>query len=156
KICFASAQKLFATPQIVFVAKQIGGAVLSMCFVPTNHNHKQTRRQHMSPHVRILQNFVRATDAEVIALGVGVNKGLTGNAKFPNPPVDPKTLQAATDEVISAIGAQSSGGPPATALKNDKRNALIVLLRKLAHYVQDECGGNEAAALSAGFQVASQ
>jgi len=39
--------------------------------------------------------------------------------------------------------------------KKNKRDAVIDLLVKLAHYVQDNCGQNPAALLSSGFQLAT-
>jgi hypothetical protein len=43
----------------------------------------------------------------------------------------------------------------ATAEKRNRQEALIVLLRKLKHYVEDNCGNDMAVLLSSGFQAAS-
>ena len=81
--------------------------------------------------------------------------GLTGNAAFPAPTVDLKAVQAAADDLNAALAAQAHGGTAATAEKNNKQEALIVLLRKLKHYVEDNCGNDLAVLLSSGFQSAA-
>ena len=85
-----------------------------------------------TPHVRVLQNLKRQTDAQLIASADAV-KGPNGNPAYANPPVDLKAAQAAVDSLNAAIAAQPSGGPPATAHKNNKREELIAILRRLAH-----------------------
>ena len=98
----------------------------------------------MPQHIRILQNFIARTDAQLIASAGAVIKGMTGNSALPSAPVDLKALQTAIDDLNAAIAAQPNGGPAATAHKNNKRDELIAILRKLAHYVQDNCGGDLA------------
>jgi len=85
----------------------------------------------------------------------GIIAGLTDNPAFPSPTVDLKAVQAATDELKAALAAQPNGGPAATAEKNNKKEALIVLLRKLKHYVEDSCNNDLAVLLSSGFQAAA-
>jgi hypothetical protein len=51
--------------------------------------------------------------------------------------------------------AQACGWTTATAGKKNKQEALISLLRKLKHYVEDHCGNEAAVLLSSGFQAAS-
>ncbi len=102
-------------------------------------------------HVRVLQNFGRQTDAQLIAFTVAVIKGLTGNPALASPPVDLKVVQAAVDNLVAAIAAQPSGGRAATAHKSDVRHELIRIVRKLALYVQDTCGGDRAVVLNSGF-----
>ena len=46
-------------------------------------------------------------------------------------------------------------GTAATAEKNNRREALIALLRKVKHYVEDNCGNDLAVLLSSGFQAAA-
>jgi hypothetical protein len=55
----------------------------------------------------------------------------------------------------AALAAQAHGGTAATAEKNNKQEALIGLLRKLKHYVEDNCGNDLAVLLSSGFQAAA-
>jgi hypothetical protein len=79
---------------------------------------------------------------------------MTGNKHYPNPPVDLADVQAALTVFSAAIAAQASGGVHATSDKNKKRHALVVLLRKLASYVQGNCDDDVTTLLSSGFQAA--
>ena len=63
-------------------------------------------------------------------------------------------MQAAVDDLNAALAAQLNGGPAATADKNNKKAALIGLLRRLRHYVEDNCGNDLSVLLSSGFQAA--
>ncbi len=63
-------------------------------------------------------------------------------------------MQGAVDELNAALAAQAHGGTAATAKKKNKQEALITLLRKLKHYVEDNCDNNAANVLSTGLQVA--
>ena len=109
----------------------------------------------MSQHIRILQGYRKQTDGQLIAAAWAVIQGLTGSAVFASPPVDLKTAQTTVDELNAAIAAQPNGGPAATAHKNNKPTELSAILAKLAHYVQDNCGGDPATVLNAGFTVAA-
>jgi hypothetical protein len=68
--------------------------------------------------------------------------------------VDLKTVQDAVDDLSAALAAQPNGGPMATAEKKNRQAALIVLLRRLRHYVEDHCGNDLSVLLSSGFQAA--
>jgi len=108
----------------------------------------------MSPHVRIADRLTAQSAEQLVATAATIITGLTGNAVFPSTPVDLKTVQAAVDDLNSAIVAQAHGGPAATAEKYQKQDALIALLRRLKHYVEDHCGNDVAVVLSSGFQPA--
>ena len=109
----------------------------------------------MSPRVRAVIGFKRFNDPQLVTTGRGVVKEMKGNPNFPNPPEELKTLESAVEELSAALAAQVQGGTAATAHKKNKRDAVIDLLVKLAHYVQDNCGQNPAALLSSGFQLAT-
>jgi len=108
----------------------------------------------MSPHIRIADGLRTQSAERLITTAGAIINGLTGNPSFPAPPVDMKTLQAAVDDLNAALAAQPQGGPSATAEKNNKKEALIVLLRRLRHYVDENCGNDLSVLLSSGFQAA--
>jgi len=108
----------------------------------------------MSPHIRIADGLRTQSAERLITTAGAVINGLTGNPSFPAPPVDMKTLQAAVDDLNAALAAQPQGGPSATAEKNNKKEALIALLRRLRHYVDENCGNDLSILLSSGFQAA--
>ena len=80
---------------------------------------------------------------------------MTGNPAYPSPPIDLKTLQSAVDDLNAALAAQAHGGAAATAEKKNKQEALIKILRRLKHYVEDNCENDLAVLLSSGFQAAA-
>ena len=100
---------------------------------------------------RVLTNFSRAADDSLKVIAGTIHQGLTGNPAFPNPTVPLPALEAAIRAFSAALVAQTQGGTVATADKKDKRETLVTLLRKLAGYVEDNCGGNLATLLSSGF-----
>jgi hypothetical protein len=105
--------------------------------------------------LRVLLGFSSAGDHQLEDTAGAVIKGLTGNATYPTPPVTPAALQTALTAFTAAIAAQEQGGTQATADKNNKRDALIGLLRQLAGYVQQNCGNDLAKLLSSGFEAVS-
>ncbi len=108
----------------------------------------------MATRVRAVDGFKNQSAEQLVATGGTIITGLTGNPAFPSPPVDLKTVQAAVDDLNAALAAQAHAGPAGTAEKNNKQEALIVLLRRLKHYVEDNCGNDLAVLLSSGFQAA--
>ena len=109
----------------------------------------------MSYPVRVASKFNRQSADQLITMASAVITGLTGNPAFPAPAVDLKTLQAAADDLNAALAAQVHGGKTATAEKNNRREALIALLRKLKLYVEGNCENDPAVLLSSGFQAAA-
>jgi hypothetical protein len=109
----------------------------------------------MNTRMRIMVGFKKMSAEQLIALAGAVIAGLTNNPALPAPTVDMKTVQAAADELNAALTAQAHGGKAATAEKNNKKEALIAILRTLKHYVEDHCGNDPAVLLSSGFQAAS-
>jgi hypothetical protein len=152
----------FITPPSVSVAlrsgsatETIGGDAPSIVFVtkPIVSTLKTNGEKTMATFIRVMLGFQRLSDSQIISLAGAVLKGLPA---FTNPPVDLlKLLETALDELNAAIAAQAHGGAAATAEKNNKREAVIALLRQLAHYAQDNCGNDRAKLLSSGFQLAS-
>ena len=105
--------------------------------------------------LRVLLGFTNAPDHALEETAGAVIKGMTGNALYPTPPVTMTALQAALTAFTLAIAAQAQGGSAATADKNNKRDALVALLRQLAGYVQLNCGNNLANLLASGFEAVS-
>jgi hypothetical protein len=108
----------------------------------------------MSQHVRAVDASRGQSAEQLIAVCGGIIKGLTDNPAYPSPSIDLKTLQAAVDDLNAALAAQAHGGKAATAEKKNKQEDLISIMRKLKHYVEDNCGNDAAVLLSSGFQVA--
>lgn len=108
----------------------------------------------MSQRARIADGFTRQSAKQLVTMADSVITGLTGNSAFPAPTVELKAVQDAADGLKAALAAQALGGTAATAEKNNRKEALIVLLRRLKFYVEDNCGNDRAVLLSSGFQAA--
>ena len=108
----------------------------------------------MPQHIRIADRPKKQISELLVTMPGAVVNGLTGNPAFPAPAVDLKAVQAAADGLKAALVAQAQGGTAATADKNNKQEALTVLLHNLKHYVEDNCGNDAAVLLSSGFQPA--
>jgi hypothetical protein len=109
----------------------------------------------MSHRIRIADRFAKQSAEQLVIMADAVITGLTNNPAFPAPPVDLNAVQAAGNELKAAATAQVHGGPAATAEKKNKQEALIKILRKLKHYVEDNCENDLAVLLSSGFQAAA-
>lgn len=105
--------------------------------------------------LRVLLGFADAPDHSLEELATAVLLKLYGNPAYPSPTVASAALTSARDAFTAAIAAASLGGPAQTADKNNKRDALVSLLRQLAAYVQDRHGNDLAKLLSSGFEAVS-
>lgn len=107
------------------------------------------------PHLRVSLTFISESDHVVEDTAGGVVENLYGSAAFATPPVTKVALETALSEFRVAIDQMEQGGTAATAEKNNKRDALVVLLRQLASYVELNCNNDLATLLSSGFQAVS-
>jgi hypothetical protein len=105
--------------------------------------------------IRVSLSFARLPDQELDNFAQSIKDQMTGNTAFPTPPVTMANLQTAKDDFTQKIADAAVGGPPATAAKNNSRQALLGLLRQLASYVQIASNNDTAALLSSGFQAMS-
>ena len=62
-------------------------------------------------------------------------------------------MTTALDDFTTSLANAAGGGITLTAIKNDKRTALVVLLRELASYVQVACKGDLTILLSSNFPI---
>ena len=112
------------------------------------------------PQLRVQLSFSNAPDHSVEERATSVLGGLYTSplwAPLPTAPDFPTEAQltASRDAFTEAISAASMGGPADTAAKNNARDALIAILRKLAGYVQDHHDNDLAKLLASGFEAVS-
>jgi hypothetical protein len=108
----------------------------------------------MSQNLRVVNGFNPRSASQLVRAGGVVLAGLTDNPAFPSPPLDLKMLQTAVDDLNAALAARAQAREAARAEKDSKRAALIAQLRRLSHYVEDNCGNDLAVFLSSGFRAA--
>ncbi len=93
------------------------------------------------------------SDALLITDTGSIINDLTGNASYPTPAPTLTVVQTALDAFIAAVADAANGGVALTAIKNDKRDALVILVRELASYVQVTCKGDLTVLLTSGFPI---
>jgi hypothetical protein len=119
--------------------------------VPEHLYHKK----HM-PQIRVNLGFCYAADHVVEETADDVHTGMTGNAHFPTPPVPLADLLTATTAFSNARAEQSQTGKAGTAAKDNAREALLDVLRRLAAYVEEASDNDPAKLLSSGFEMVSR
>ena len=104
---------------------------------------------------KVSLGFAELSDTELDNFAQGVINALTGNATYPTPPVTLADLKAAVDDFTAKMAAAQTGGVSATAAKNNSRDTLVGMLRKVATYIQLMCNEDPALLLTSGFQMQS-
>ena len=87
-----------------------------------------------------------ANMAHIVAKGVGGNP-----VYFPNPPIDPKALDASANTLTEAVIAAMDGGKTAKAVVNKQRKLVIQDLNLLAVFVQNVSNDDPAILAASGF-----
>ncbi len=93
------------------------------------------------------------SDALLITDTGSILMALNGNPSFPTPTPPLAGVQTALDAFTNSVADAANGGVTLTSIKNDKRAALVLLLRELASYVQVACKGDLTILLSSGFPI---
>ncbi len=101
--------------------------------------------------------FSQLRDSELLNLAGTVLAAMRDNTRFATP-VPPLTdLETALDDFRTLLEVASRKGSPLdTALKNDAREALAEVLKRLAFYVNTVAEGSVSVVLSSGFQLTAQ
>src|SRR5262245_61531013 len=102
----------------------------------------------MKTMIRVLLDLTRMTAAVFLARANAVYAGLNLNPAYPNPPIPLPVLRTAIDDYAAAITAALDGGAKAIAQRNALGETLYRMLRKLAHYVEANCGDDLPTLLS--------
>jgi hypothetical protein len=119
----------------------------------SNQSNEQKEKM---PQYKVCLAFAELADVALDDFAVAIITGLTGNDRYPTPPVTVAqlgTLKSAFEDAIVAAAAQ--GGRAAIAAKNAARDALVLALRKNAAYVEITCHNDLATLLSSWFEDAS-
>jgi len=104
---------------------------------------------------KISLSFAELSDTELDNFAQGVIDALTGNATYPTPPVTLANLQAAVDDYTAKMAAAQTGSRADRAARNNSRQVLVEMLRKVATYVQLMCNNDPALLLTSGFEMQS-
>ena len=105
---------------------------------------------------KVLIDFAKYTDGDFESKARTIITNMTGNAAFPTPSPTLLVVTGATDDYSEALAAASTGNRSDVADKNEKRQALTVLLRSLASYINFTAAGDRAVLLTTGFNVSKE
>jgi len=104
--------------------------------------------------MKVIQNYGRSADADVLTLGRSVTSKMTNNPHFAGPPVDLQALQEDLETFSKAIVESLDGSKRVIAERKKFRQEIVKWLRLLGHYV--EATSNDVAVVtSSGFQPAA-
>jgi hypothetical protein len=106
-----------------------------------------------SGNARVAINFATTdTDAELIVDSDRIYTAMSGNKAFPTPIPSLAELFAARTAFVAAVNA-AQDSVIARSTRRAHRTSFVVLLRKLAHYVQMTSAGDRTTLLSSGFRA---
>jgi hypothetical protein len=114
-----------------------------------------TNNKKVTP-IKVSLAFVKAVPADLYTFGSSVYTGLLNNPAFTNPPVDMPTLKSTLDGYDTLLAAALDGSKRVLAQRNHQGEALIKILRQLAHYVEANCKDDMTIFMSSGFQAVSK
>ena len=106
-------------------------------------------------YTKVLVNFSTSkySDLELISKAGFIIEHLTDNPHYPTPIPLFTDLSNSTAQFTTAYLKAKDGSKEDTAVKNSLRVDFEFLLRKIAQYIETDCGGDEATILSAGFDT---
>ena len=96
--------------------------------------------------------MTRDSDAQFIIDTARIVTGMTGNKAFPTPSPALADVIAARNTYLAAVTA-GHDSRLARSQRQKARAALVVLLRLLAHYVEDTSAGDRSVVMSSGFPL---
>jgi len=106
--------------------------------------------------MKTVLNIEGFTPSEVVSKGQSIHDSMDGNANFttPNPALaGVQTHIDTANDKIAAADTKVAAAREAVAARRAAVEGLIVLLRQLAAYVENQSAGDEDKILSAGFSV---
>ncbi|SEN84167.1 Fibronectin type III domain-containing protein [bacterium A37T11] len=106
---------------------------------------------------QVLTGYKKLKDNELLALSGTVGKAMgEDNPYFATPQPTLAELQTAQEDFAVKLQiSQRRGSPFDTSLKNDSRDALLLVLKRLAFYVNVTANGSLPILLSSGFRLAA-
>jgi hypothetical protein len=103
----------------------------------------------------VIALHIPTRSSDFVTFARNVVKSMTANPLFPTPVPSLVTVTTATDDLAAAETATLSRTKGAVATRNEKRAALVLLVKQLGHYVQTVADaspdGGASVIASAGF-----
>jgi len=106
--------------------------------------------------LRLSNSFERLSDANLQVEASSIISSLTNNANFPEPKPELGLIRQALDVFGDALAAAQDGARSDIAFKNQKREELLELLRRLGDYVVFTSAGDTVKAATSGYTFAHE
>src|SRR5215471_1970974 len=104
--------------------------------------------------LKALFDFLRMPDRDTfISRVTAIGDALTGNAAFPNPPVDMAVFKTAIRSYAAAVVVALDGSKQAIANRKKLREVVVKMVEQLGHYVEAACGDDPPSFTLSGFQI---
>jgi hypothetical protein len=104
--------------------------------------------------ITAVQGYSRMTDEDVVLRGTALVTNMTGNPRYPKPPVSLAVLKAAIDRLSALIAGALEGSRSVIAEKKRQREEVIKLIRLVTRYVEVTCDGDREIFKSSGLELA--
>jgi hypothetical protein len=101
--------------------------------------------------VKAVLGFGKMSDADLVKRMDAIRDGMTGNAAFPNPPVDMASYKTAVDTYNTLVTEALDGGKKAVSAKQKQREVVIQMTTLLGHYVEVASNNDLATFNTSGF-----
>jgi hypothetical protein len=108
-----------------------------------------------TPTIRVSLAFGALPDNTLITFCRNVHALIYTAPAFPAVPVTAAAMETAIAGFSEAKAAQPSGGKAATAEKNNKREALLAIIKEVALYAQVASNNDLATLLASGYEAVS-
>ena len=95
----------------------------------------------------------RDSDANLFVHVNAILSAMNGNPSYPDPTPTLPVIVTSLEAFRHDCSVAADGGKSLTSAKNDKRAALVALVRNLAGYVHVNCQGSLPILLSSGFPI---
>lgn len=105
--------------------------------------------------IKAVLNFSKKLPEQLLVHGYAILKAMTGNANFPNSPIDLNVLKTTLDAYSVSIGDAKDGSKKAKTLRDRLGEEVIRMLHALALYVELNCKDDMNTFLTSGFQARS-
>src|SRR5579864_4835592 len=114
-----------------------------------------TKTKATAPKIKPLLNFGKLAINDLLGSLFVISDAMTGNANFPNPPVDMATFKTAIDTLKTLSSDAQDGGKKAVSASKKQREAVIKMAIQTGHYVWSTSNNDLAIFNTSGFQAAS-
>jgi hypothetical protein len=105
--------------------------------------------------IKPIDGFSNVADADLVSHATNIQTAMTGNANFPNLPVDLAALKTAIETFSALIAQALDGSKKVIAQKHKQREVVIKMLKLLGRYVEVNSNGDMAIFKTSGFQPAA-